>query len=78
MAEVSLAWYHHKNAVPIFAASKISHIESAVRSIKVNLSKEEIQYLEELYTPHNLSGNMAWNKDKDHMFSMKSLKPTNV
>lgn len=77
MAEISLAWLLHKNTVPIFAASKIPHIESAVRSIKVNLTNDEIQYLEELYTPHELSGNMAWNKDADHMFTMKSLKETN-
>lgn len=65
IAEISLAWYHSKNAVPIFAASKKSHIDSAVRSIKVNLSQDEFNYLEKLYTPHNLSGNMAWNKGAD-------------
>ncbi|KAK8892565.1 hypothetical protein M9Y10_029798 [Tritrichomonas musculus] len=73
MAEISLAWFHHKNAIPVFAATKKSHIESAVRSVKIILTPEEIQYLEELYTPHKLSGNMAWNKSADSMFTMKSL-----
>lgn len=73
MAEISLAWFHHRNAVPIFAASKKQHIESAVRSVKIQLTKEEIDYLEELYTPHKLTGNMAWNKSADCMFTMKSI-----
>lgn len=73
MAEISLAWFHHKKAVPIFAATIKSHIESAARSVKIQLTKEEIDYLKELYIPHKLSGPMTWNHSNS-MFSMNQLK----
>ena len=42
--------------------SKKTHIESGVRSIKVQLTSEEINYLEESYILHKLTGVMANNK----------------
>lgn len=62
MTEVSLAWLLTKTTSPVVGATKIHHIEGAVKAVDVNLTDEEIKYLEELYVPHNLVGVMAQNK----------------
>jgi hypothetical protein len=43
-------------------ATKLHHIEGAVRSLDIQLTADDIHYLEEPYVPHNLSGVMAVNK----------------
>ena len=43
-------------------ATKLHHIEGAVKSLDVRLTADDIRYLEEPYVPHNLSGVMAVNK----------------
>lgn len=62
MTEISLAWMFKKVASPIIGATKLHHIDGAVNALKVELSKEEMSYLEELYVPHELVGVMAQNK----------------
>lgn len=42
-------------------ATKIHHVEDAVKSTDFKLDKAEIKYLEELYVPHKLVGVMAQN-----------------
>ena len=61
MTEVSLAWLLTKVAAPVVGATKLSHIEGAVKAVDVTLTAEECAYLEELYTPHPLVGVMAQN-----------------
>jgi len=58
MAHVSLAWMLHKTpvAAPVIGATKISHLESAVEATSVQLSSEDIAYLEEPYVPHPVVG----------------------
>lgn len=58
MSEVSLAWILSKNLVasPIIGVTKINHLEDAVRSVDLELSNEDIKYLEELYVPHRVVG----------------------
>ncbi len=58
MAHVSLAWMLHKNPVvaPVIGATKISHLESAVESLSVKLTPEDMAYLEEPYVPHPIVG----------------------
>jgi len=58
MSHISTAWLLSKDVVasPIIGATKISHIEDAVASLKVNLSEEDCLYLEELYVPHKVTG----------------------
>ena len=48
--------------VGIVGATKLHHIEGAVKSLDLHLTAEDIAYLEEPYVPHNLSGVMAVNK----------------
>ena len=62
MTEISLAWLLTKVTSPVVGATKMHHIEGAVKAIDFELSSEEIAYLEELYIPHSLAGVMAQNK----------------
>ena len=62
MTQISLAWLLTKVESPIVGATKLHHIEGAVKSLDVQLTADDIRYLEEPYVPHNLSGVMAVNK----------------
>jgi aryl-alcohol dehydrogenase-like predicted oxidoreductase len=57
-AHISLAWLLHKNPVvaPVIGATKIPHLEGAVESLAVQLTSEEVAYLEEPYVPHPIVG----------------------
>ncbi|MBK6709285.1 MAG: aldo/keto reductase [Chloroflexi bacterium] len=58
MAHIALAWLRHKNPVvaPVIGATKFSHLESAVESLSVTLTAEDLAYLEEPYVPHPIVG----------------------
>ena len=51
MAEVALAWLLSRPAVtaPIVGATKLSHLESAIRAVELKLTAEEIARLEAPY-----------------------------
>jgi len=57
-SEVALAWLLQKPGVsaPIVGATKIEHLESAVRALDVKLSPEHVRMLEEPYQPHAVRG----------------------
>ncbi len=61
MTEVSLAWLETKVTSPIVGPTKKYHVDGAVGSTELNLSKDDVEYLEELYVPHELVGVMADN-----------------
>ena len=61
MTEISLAWLLTKVTSPVVGATKLSHIDGAVKAVDLELTAEEINYLEELYVPHALAGVMAQN-----------------
>ncbi|MCQ2601394.1 MAG: aldo/keto reductase [Treponema sp.] len=61
MTEVSLAWLLTKVTSPVVGATKMSHVDGAVKAVDLVLSEDEIDYLEELYVPHALAGVMAQN-----------------
>ncbi len=56
--QAALAWLLQKEPVvaPIIGATKISHLETALESLTLKLSPEEIQFMEEPYVPHNIVG----------------------
>jgi aryl-alcohol dehydrogenase-like predicted oxidoreductase len=58
MAEVSLAWLLSKPVVtaPIVGATKLEHLDAAIRALDVQLTAEEIQALEAPYKPHAVRG----------------------
>ena len=62
MTEISLAWLLTKATSPVVGATKLHHIDGAVKAVDLKLSEDEINYLEELYKPHPLVGVMAQNK----------------
>ncbi|MBR1864384.1 MAG: aldo/keto reductase, partial [Ruminococcus sp.] len=78
MTEVSLAWLLTKVTAPVVGATKLHHIEGAAKAVELELTAEEITYLEEPYVPHALAGVMAQNKpankDEKHVWSTGSQK----
>ncbi len=61
MTEISLAWLLTRVDSPVVGATKPYHIDGAVKAVDIELTDEEINYLEELYVPHALAGVMAQN-----------------
>lgn len=61
MTEISLAWLLTKVTAPVAGATKLHHIDGAVKAVELDLSEEDIAYLEELYIPHTLVGVMTQN-----------------
>ncbi|AGC45221.1 aldo/keto reductase family oxidoreductase [Myxococcus stipitatus DSM 14675] len=57
-AQVALAWLLSRPWVtaPIIGATKMEHLEDAVRAVDLKLQPEEIQQLEAPYQPHALRG----------------------
>ena len=66
MTEVSLSWLESKVTSPIVGATKKYHVDGAVNSVDLELSKEDMDYLEQLYVPHKLVGVMADNQQKSN------------
>ncbi|MBD2341575.1 aldo/keto reductase [Calothrix sp. FACHB-156] len=56
--QIALAWLLHQPGVtsPIIGASKIEHLKEAAEAVDLELSQEELKFLEEPYTPHPILG----------------------
>ena len=65
MTEVSLAWLLTRVTSPVVGATKLHHIEGAAKAVDIELTDDELKYLEEPYVPHPLAGVMAQNKRSD-------------
>ena len=78
MTEISLAWLLTKVTAPVVGATKMRHIEGAVKAVGLTLTQEEIAYLEEPYIPHRLVGVMAQNTPaaarEQHVWSVGNQK----
>lgn len=63
-AHIALAWLLHTPpvAAPIIGATKMAHLESAVESVSVTLTPEEMAFLEEPYVPHPLVGLIPYSE----------------
>ena len=61
MTEISLAWLLTKVTAPVVGATKLHHIDGAVKATGLTLTADELVFLEEPYVPHNLVGVMAQN-----------------
>ena len=57
-AQIAIAWLLQNDAVtaPIVGATKMEHLETAVRAFGVQLSGEEVTALEAPYVPHPIAG----------------------
>ncbi len=62
MTEISLSWLLTKVTSPVVGATKHHHIKGAAKAVELELTDDEIAYLEEPYVPHPLAGVMAQNK----------------
>jgi 1-deoxyxylulose-5-phosphate synthase len=57
MTQIALAWQFAKGSIsPIIGATKAKYFDDAVGAFRVKLTKEDINYLEELYAPHKIVG----------------------
>jgi aryl-alcohol dehydrogenase-like predicted oxidoreductase len=58
MARIALAWLLHQPGVtsPIVGASRMEHLEEAVRSLEIELTEEERKALGDPYEPHPILG----------------------
>ena len=56
--QVAMAWVLSKDYVtsPLVGATKVKYLEDAVGALDVELTEEEIAYLEEPYLPHKVVG----------------------
>lgn len=59
---VSLSYLMQKTTSPIFGASKLSHVDDALKALDVKLSADDVKYLEEPYVAHDLVGVMLNNR----------------
>lgn len=57
-AQIALAWLLHQEGVtaPIIGASKMFHLEDAVAALDIELTENDLVYLEEPYQPHPILG----------------------
>lgn len=78
MTEVALAWLLTKVTAPVVGATKMHHVEGAIKVTQLTLTPEECFYLEEAYVPHKLVGVMAQNTPKSakqvHVWSTGNQK----
>ena len=78
MTEISLAWLLTKVASPVVGATKLYHVEGAVKAVDLVLSDIERAYLEEPYIPHRLVGVMKQNtvtaEKEKHVWSVGRQK----
>jgi len=58
MAQISLAWLFHKEWVdtPIVGTTSVEHLEDAVEALDIDLSRSDVEWLEEPYEPVRVSG----------------------
>lgn len=57
MTQIALAWQYAKGvSAPIIGATKEKYLDDAVGAFEVNLTAEDVAYLEELYVPHKIVG----------------------
>ena len=73
MTEIALAWLLTKVTAPVVGATKLHHIAGAAKAVELDLTAEELAWLEEPYVPHALVGVMAQNTasaaKKTHVWS---------
>jgi aryl-alcohol dehydrogenase (NADP+) len=57
-AQVALAWILHRPGVtaPIVGATKLEQLEQSIAAVELELSAEEMAFLEEPYVPHRVLG----------------------
>lgn len=56
-SQVAIAWLWSKGVTsPIVGITKEKYLDDFIGALDVKLSKEDMEYLEEMYIPHNIVG----------------------
>lgn len=64
MSQIALAWQWAKGVVaPIVGSTKTQHLDDAAAALAIKLTPEDVNYLEELYVPHEIVGAIDHNPD---------------
>lgn len=62
MSQIALAWHFAKGvASPIVGATKAKYLDEAVGAVDIELTQDDINYLEEVYVPHPIVGAIKEN-----------------
>ena len=57
MASIALAWHFAKGVdSPVLGAIKTEHLDDWVKALEINLSDDEVKFIDELYVPHKVVG----------------------
>lgn len=57
MTQIALAWHFAKGVTaPVVGATKEKYLDDAVGAFDVKLTKEDVDYIDERYVPHRLTG----------------------
>ncbi len=64
MTTVAVAWQLTKVTAPVIGMTRPASVASIVDAVDLTLTQAEIDYLEELYQPHNIVGVLAMNKPR--------------
>ena len=69
MAEVALAWVYAKEAIccPIIGASSVSQLENNVKALDLELTLDEIETLNRLYSPRDVINDHVPNPMPRHL-----------
>lgn len=60
MAQIALAWHWARGVEsPIVGCSRLERVDDAVAALNVELTADEVAYLEEPYAAHDLVGPLA-------------------
>lgn len=63
MTQIALAWQMTKGVTsPIIGATKAKYFDDAIGAFDIQLSTEDVAYLEELYVPHKIVGAISENE----------------
>ena len=72
MTVIALAWHYAKGAAsPIVGATNPDHFRDATQAVDVELTAEEIAYLEEPYRAHEIVGALKANRSLSHTMAKK-------
>ena len=62
MSQIAIAWQWAKGvASPIIGATKARYLDDAAGALDVQLTGEDVAYLEECYVPHPIVGAISAN-----------------
>lgn len=68
MSQIAIAWQWAKGvAAPIIGVTKAQYLDDAAGALRVQLTPEEVAYLEEMYVPHPIVGAIDKNPEQGVM-----------